>query len=55
MASLSATRAFGGLTMSKSALFGIVTAALITLATIYAFNRFSKNGGVSTLGAKKTA
>lgn len=27
--------------MSKSAIFGIVTAALITLATVYVYNRFS--------------
>lgn len=41
--------------MSKSAIFGVVTAALITLATIYLYNRFSKSGGVSSLGAPKAA
>lgn len=39
--------------MNKSAIFGIVTAALLTLATIYLYNRFS-SGGVSQLGVKKT-
>lgn len=41
--------------MSKSAIFGLVTAAMITLATIYLYNRFSKSGGVASLGAKSKA
>lgn len=41
--------------MSKQALFGIMTAALITLGTIYFFNRFSKEGGVAKLGAPDPA
>ena len=37
--------------MSKQAIFGIVTAALITLATIYMYNRFAGPGkSVGTLG-----
>lgn len=36
--------------MSKSAIFGLVTAALITLATIWIYNHFSSTGGVSQLG-----
>lgn len=37
--------------MSKQAIFGIVTAALITLATIYAYNRFSGKS-VAALGSR---
>lgn len=34
-------------------LFGYVMLAVLVLATIWAYNKFSKDGGVSTLG--KTA